>query len=87
MIWWIDLFQVELQQPFVDGAQVTLRQVTVIDELSIHTGQLINGLLEVLIADGVLLQEGMALWVKEATVEGCHAQWRAAFVDDAKERL
>src|SRR5437588_3104657 len=66
---------------------MTLCQVAVIDKLPIHASQLIDGLLEVLVTDGILLQKGMALWIKETAIEGRHAERRAPFVNDAKERL
>src|SRR5207244_9974513 len=87
MICRVNPFQMEFQQPFVDGAQVTLRKVAVINKLSINASKLIDSLLEVPVTNNVLFQEGMAFWVKEAAIEGRHAERWTAFVNDAKERL
>src|ERR1700694_3979560 len=77
----------KLQQSFVNGTQMPLGQVTVINKLPAYTSQFIDGKLEMLIAHCIVLQEGMAFWVEEATIEGRHVERWAAFVDNAKECL
>ena len=59
----------ELQQSFVDRTKVSLCKIAVINKLSIHTGQLINGLLEMQVTNGILLQEEMMFRVKETTLK------------------
>src|SRR5579885_2611265 len=66
---------------------MTLCQVAVIHKLPIHSSQLINSLLEMLVTNGIPLQKRMALWIKEAAIEGRHAERGTSFVNDAKERF
>jgi hypothetical protein len=49
--------QVKLQQSLVDRALAALAQIAVSDKLPVHARQPINRLLQMPVADGILLQE------------------------------
>ncbi len=72
---------------------MTDREVTVVHKAealplsSLGAGQQVNGLSQVAVADGVLLQEGMFSGVEQPAVVGWHPQGLAALVDDAEQRL
>ena len=58
--------QVELQQPLVNGAQVADGQVAVVHELAVHAGELIDGLLQVVVADAMAVQEAVPGRIEQA---------------------
>ena len=80
-----------LQQSLVDGAQVTDGEVAVVHETealarpSLSTGQQVNRLGQVLVADGALLQEGVAGWVEQPAIVGRHAQCFLPAADDLEQ--
>src|SRR5205085_9452020 len=80
-------FQMELQQSPIDRAKMTFGQVAIIDKLPTHTGELIDSPLEMQVTNGIVLQEGMTLWIEEPSIEGRHTEWRTPLIDNAKERL
>jgi len=77
--------QLVFQQALVDRAEVLLREVAIVDELALDARELVDGPLQVGVADGVACEEGMPRRVEEAAVEGRHLEGRAPGVDDAEQ--
>src|SRR5687767_14210316 len=65
---------------------MALREVPVVHVVALYPGELVDGLLEASVSNGVLLQERVAGRIEEAAVERGDLERRAAAVDDAEER-
>ena len=70
--------QAILKQTLVNSAHVAHRQVTVVHELTVHSGKHVDGLLKMAVSHGVFRQKGVRVRVEEAAIEGCCLKWRAA---------
>ncbi len=62
-----------------------LGQVAVVHELAVDAGEPVYGPLKMPVAYGVAFEEGMAIGVEEAAVEGRDLQGRAAASDDPEQ--